>query len=275
MRVLLDGLMQRVAERNAALMAIPSRRPVGEARLGSAFGNRIDPFRKTLAFHSGVDFALKSGSDVAAGGRVRFAGYRGAYGKLVEIDHGNRLVTRYAHLSRLDVRKGDVVTPAQRIGAVGRRGVRPARICTSKCCTRALRRSTAFSGTGRSGARQRWLAEDRRPSTRELVRAEHRLQAARRCAGRLIILALLCVIGALLYLRLDEQAAQARQIEVLHQQNLTLSAELEHARLQRQEAQATEEQLLRRIATFRAGRALADRPPSSGNRRRLVNFWSE
>ncbi|HCL14950.1 hypothetical protein [Stutzerimonas stutzeri] len=97
-----------------------------------------------------------------------------------------------------------------------------------------------------------WL-KTRRPSTRELVRAEHRLQAARSArAGRLIILALLCVIGALLYLRLDEQAAQARQIEVLHQQNLTLSAELEHARLQRQEAQATEEQLLRRIATLSA-----------------------
>lgn len=124
MRVMLDELMQRVAERNAALMAIPSRRPVGEARLGSAFGNRIDPFRKRLAFHSGVDFALSSGSEVvaAAGGRVRFAGYRGGYGKLVEIDHGNRLVTRYAHLSRLDVRRGDVVTPSQRIGAVGSTG---------------------------------------------------------------------------------------------------------------------------------------------------------
>lgn len=124
MRVMLDGLMQRVAERNAALMAIPSRRPVGEARLGSAYGNRIDPFRKQMAFHSGVDFALSSGSEVvaAAGGRVRFAGYRGAYGNLVEIDHGNHLVTRYAHLSRLDVRRGDVVTPAQRIGAVGSTG---------------------------------------------------------------------------------------------------------------------------------------------------------
>ena len=124
MRIMLDALLQRAAERNAALMAIPSRRPVGEARLGSAFGNRIDPFRKTLAFHSGVDFALKSGSDVvaAAGGRVRFAGYRGAYGKLVEIDHGNRLVSRYAHLSRLDVQQGEVVTPAQRIGAVGSTG---------------------------------------------------------------------------------------------------------------------------------------------------------
>lgn len=124
MRVMLDELMQRVAERNAALMAIPSRRPVGEARLGSAYGNRIDPFRKQLAFHSGVDFALSSGSEVvaAAGGRVRFAGFRGAYGNLVEIDHGNRLITRYAHLSRLDVRRGDVVTPSQRIGAVGSTG---------------------------------------------------------------------------------------------------------------------------------------------------------
>ncbi len=97
-----------------------------------------------------------------------------------------------------------------------------------------------------------WL-KTRRPSTRELVRAEHRLQAARGArAGRLIILALLCVIGALLYLRLDEQAAQARQIEVLHQQNLALKAALEQARLQRQEGQATEEQLLRRIATLSA-----------------------
>lgn len=124
MRAVLDELMQRVAERNAALMAIPSRRPVGAARLGSAYGNRIDPFRKQPAFHSGVDFSLRSGSDVlaAAGGRVRFAGVRGAYGKLVEIDHGNRLVTRYAHLSRMDVRAGDVVTPEQRIGAVGSTG---------------------------------------------------------------------------------------------------------------------------------------------------------
>lgn len=124
MRAVLDGMMQRVAERNAALMAIPSRRPVGEARLGSAFGNRIDPFRKQAAFHSGVDFSLRSGSDVraAAGGRVRFAGTRGGYGQLVVLDHGNRLMTRYAHLSRIDVRVGEVVTPEQRIGAVGSTG---------------------------------------------------------------------------------------------------------------------------------------------------------
>lgn len=124
LRLVLDGMMRRVAERNAALMAIPSRRPVGEARLASPFGNRVDPFRKQAAFHSGVDFALPTGSDVfaAAGGRVRFAGKRGAYGNLVVIDHGNQIVTRYAHLSRMDVRSGDVVTPEQRVGAVGSTG---------------------------------------------------------------------------------------------------------------------------------------------------------
>ncbi len=125
LRRVVDRLLEDVAQRNAALMAIPSRRPVVEqARFVSAFGNRIDPFRQRPGFHSGVDFAAPTGTAVyaAAGGRVRFAGQRGAYGKLLEVDHGNGLVTRYAHLSRLQVRAGEVVTPGQRIGAVGSTG---------------------------------------------------------------------------------------------------------------------------------------------------------
>jgi len=125
LRTLLDQMMESVAQRNAALMAIPSRRPVqAQARLGSAFGNRVDPFNKHLAFHSGIDFALPTGADVlaAAGGRVRFVGHNGGYGKLLEIDHGNGLVTRYAHLSRFHVRVGEVVTPGQRIAAAGSTG---------------------------------------------------------------------------------------------------------------------------------------------------------
>lgn len=124
LRTALDDMLERVASRNAALMAIPTRRPVGQAQLGSAFGNRVDPFRKRLAFHSGVDFALPSGSAVlaAAGGRVRSARYHGGYGRVVEIDHGNGLVTRYAHLSRFHVEAGDLVTPGQRIAAVGSSG---------------------------------------------------------------------------------------------------------------------------------------------------------
>lgn len=125
LRRVVDRLLEDVAQRNAALMAIPSRRPViAQARFVSSFGNRIDPFRQRPAFHSGVDFAAPTGAAVyaAAGGRVRFAGQRGAYGKLLEVDHGNGLVTRYAHLSRLQVRAGEVVTPGQRIGAVGSTG---------------------------------------------------------------------------------------------------------------------------------------------------------
>ena len=124
LRGALDQLLERVASRNAALMAIPSHRPVQGARLGSAFGNRVDPFNKHLAFHSGLDFSIRSGTDVvaAAGGRVRSAQRHSGYGNLLEIDHGNGLFTRYAHLSRFYVKAGDVVTPGQRIAAVGSTG---------------------------------------------------------------------------------------------------------------------------------------------------------
>ena len=120
----LDQLMESVANRNAALMAIPSRRPVERARMGSAFGNRVDPFNRHLAFHSGVDFSIPTGAPVlaAAGGKVRFADRQGGYGKLLEIDHGNGLVTRYAHLSRFHVQVGELVTPGQRIAEVGSTG---------------------------------------------------------------------------------------------------------------------------------------------------------
>jgi murein DD-endopeptidase MepM/ murein hydrolase activator NlpD len=108
LRQQLDLLLNRVASRNAALMAVPSGRPVEQARLGSLFGNRIDPFTGHLAFHSGVDFAAPTGTPVraAAGGRVQAVGPLGGYGYRVEVDHGNGLVTRYAHLSRILVREG-------------------------------------------------------------------------------------------------------------------------------------------------------------------------
>jgi len=97
-----------------------------------------------------------------------------------------------------------------------------------------------------------WL-RTKRPSTRELLRAEHRLQAARSArSGRWQIFGLLCVIGALLYLRNHEQVAHARRVEALTQDSQALRAALGQSRLKRQEIQATEEQLLRRIATLSA-----------------------
>lgn len=124
LRRVFDLLMDQVARRNADFMAIPARRPMEQARLGSPFGNRLDPFNHHLAFHSGQDFSALTGSPIhaAAGGRVIVAGPNPSYGNRVEIDHGNGLVTRYAHASKLLVKVGDVVLPGQEIAKVGSTG---------------------------------------------------------------------------------------------------------------------------------------------------------
>lgn len=124
LRQVFDHLMDQVARRNADFMAIPARRPVEQARLGSPFGNRVDPFNRRLAFHSGQDFSAPTGSSIhaAAGGRVIVSGRHPSYGNRVEIDHGNGLVTRYAHASRLLVKVGDLVLPGQEIAKVGSTG---------------------------------------------------------------------------------------------------------------------------------------------------------
>jgi murein DD-endopeptidase MepM/ murein hydrolase activator NlpD len=105
-------------------MALPKRSPIDGGRISSGFGNRSDPFTHHLARHTGLDMPAPWGSPIhaSAGGRVRFAGVRSAYGRTVEIDHGNGLVTRYGHASKLYVRAGDVVLPGQRIAAVGSTG---------------------------------------------------------------------------------------------------------------------------------------------------------
>ena len=127
----LDGIEQQIglvsdaaALQNLALMRLPTRLPVGNAPIGSTFGNREDPFTGRRAFHSGLDFAAVWGTLIhaAAGGTVSFAGVRHDYGWVVEIDHGNGLTTRYAHASRLLVKVGDVVMPGDPIAAVGSTG---------------------------------------------------------------------------------------------------------------------------------------------------------
>lgn len=109
---------------SVAQMAFPGRAPVAEVEMNSNFGNRLDPFRNRLAFHSGVDFPAPRGTAIAAsgGGRVVYAGHRVEYGKTVEIDHGGGLVTRYAHASRLLVTPGQIVMPGQKIAEVGSTG---------------------------------------------------------------------------------------------------------------------------------------------------------
>ena len=103
---------------------LPTELPVSDARTGSGFGWRIDPFTGQRAFHTGLDFAADTGTQIvaAAGGVVVSQEYHPAYGQMVEIDHGKDLVTRYAHASRVYVKVGDIVKRGQHIADVGSTG---------------------------------------------------------------------------------------------------------------------------------------------------------
>lgn len=105
-------------------MMLPTQQPVTDATLGSAFGWRIDPFTGRSAMHTGLDFAASQGTPIvaAAGGVVVTQEYHPAYGNMIEIDHGNDLVTRYAHTSKVFVKKGDLIKRGQRIALVGSTG---------------------------------------------------------------------------------------------------------------------------------------------------------
>lgn len=101
-----------------------SGRPIQSGWLSSYYGMRADPFTGSPAMHKGLDFAGKTGDDVVstAAGIVTWAGERHGYGLLVEIDHGDGIVTRYGHNNALSVSVGDVVTKGQAIAVMGSTG---------------------------------------------------------------------------------------------------------------------------------------------------------
>ena len=103
---------------------LPTMMPVEAPYNASGFGRRIDPFTGQWAMHEGIDFLADAGSAVvaAAGGVVQFAGFHPQYGYMIDIDHGNDLVTRYAHLSKLFVREGDVVLRGRKMALSGTTG---------------------------------------------------------------------------------------------------------------------------------------------------------
>jgi murein DD-endopeptidase MepM/ murein hydrolase activator NlpD len=104
--------------------ALPLLRPMASGRLSSGFGTRTDPFTRRPAAHQGTDFRAPTGTEVKAtgNGRVVLARANGGYGKMVEIDHGNGVRTRYAHLSRVLVSTGQRVSAGQLVGQVGSTG---------------------------------------------------------------------------------------------------------------------------------------------------------
>ncbi len=102
----------------------PIFNPAPGQTVSSSFGMRRDPFLRRPAMHAGIDFRAKTGTPVLATGpgRVVRAGWAGGYGRLVEVDHGGAWTTRYAHLSRIDVKAGDRLSTGDRLGAVGSTG---------------------------------------------------------------------------------------------------------------------------------------------------------
>lgn len=110
---------------NRTMALVPYRKPVvGEVEFTSGFGVRSDPFLGRPAMHTGLDFRGATGDPIraTANGRVVSAAYAGGYGRMVEIDHGNGLSTRYGHMSAINVKVGDVIKIGQVIGLVGSTG---------------------------------------------------------------------------------------------------------------------------------------------------------
>lgn len=99
-------------------------RPITWGWLSSKYGYRSDPFTGKRTWHNGVDLAGRDGSDIisVAGGVVTFAGERYGYGNLVEVDHGDGLVTRYAHAKSIKTQVGDVIQKGQVLAAMGSTG---------------------------------------------------------------------------------------------------------------------------------------------------------
>jgi murein DD-endopeptidase MepM/ murein hydrolase activator NlpD len=115
----------QVERLNRTLSLVPYRKPViGEVEFTSGFGVRNDPFLGRPAMHTGLDFRAGTGDPVraTANGKVVSSGWAGGYGRMVEIDHGNGLSTRYGHLSEINVKVGDQIKIGQVIGAVGSTG---------------------------------------------------------------------------------------------------------------------------------------------------------
>lgn len=121
---LMSVVESRLFEQKVKSMMIPTQHPVAFGGAGSGFGWRIDPFTGRSALHTGIDYQSAAGTAIlaAAGGVVVTQEFRPDYGNMVEVDHGKDLVTRYAHASKVMVKKGDLVKRGQKIAEVGSTG---------------------------------------------------------------------------------------------------------------------------------------------------------
>ncbi|MDQ2069498.1 M23 family metallopeptidase [Natronospira bacteriovora] len=117
-------LEKMLMNRNVQDRVRPQGRPIRGGWVSSGYGSRTDPFSGRRAWHGGIDFAARPGTDISAvaAGVVTWSGKRYGYGNLVEINHGNGYVTRYAHNKENLVEVGEMVQKGQRIALLGETG---------------------------------------------------------------------------------------------------------------------------------------------------------
>ena len=120
----LEGALFRMEVLERTLVAVPSGHPADVMMQSSGFGYRSDPFTGAGAMHSGIDFRGPVGTPIlaAAPGRVAFVGVKSGYGNVIEVDHGQGIMTRYAHLSAFTTRIGATVAAGEQIGKMGSTG---------------------------------------------------------------------------------------------------------------------------------------------------------
>lgn len=120
----LDSEVERWEKLQVLLRSLPLAAPLDQYYQASKFGRRIDPITRRAAVHEGLDMAapLRTPVLATAPGKVVFAGWKGAYGRMVEIDHGFGIRTRYAHMHQITVEVGDEVDYREKIGLVGSSG---------------------------------------------------------------------------------------------------------------------------------------------------------
>ncbi|MDO8277068.1 MAG: M23 family metallopeptidase, partial [Burkholderiaceae bacterium] len=121
---LMTVVESRLFDQKIRKMMVPTQLPLLTGNLGSTFGWRIDPMTGRSALHTGLDFQADPGTPIhaAAGGVVVVQEYHAAYGNMIEVDHGNDLITRYAHASKVFVKKGDLIKRGQKLAEVGNTG---------------------------------------------------------------------------------------------------------------------------------------------------------
>jgi murein DD-endopeptidase MepM/ murein hydrolase activator NlpD len=120
----LTVIESRLLDQKIRTMMMPTQRPVSVAHVGSPFGWRIDPLTGRQALHTGLDFEATTGTPImaASGGVVITQELHPAYGNMVEVDHGNGIITRYGHASKVFVHRGDLVRRGQKLAEVGTTG---------------------------------------------------------------------------------------------------------------------------------------------------------